>query len=166
MIEYVRHNYNKIKNFVYAVGYFGEVIMFILAVVLLFKNYTDLIFYIIGLGFSDTLNKYLKKIIKQSRPENVIKYLDSEKIDKTKVVYGMPSGHSQNVFYSIFYLYMCCVRDQNLILLLFAFMGMITIYQRYTFYNHTILQLVVGAILGISIAYSVLYIKNIVLNVM
>ena len=65
--------------------------------------------------------------------------------------YGMPSGHSQSVFYTISYMWY--VTHNVYLLLIGLFIGLITLNQRYKTKKHTIEQLIVGAFTGISIGY-------------
>lgn len=64
----------------------------------------------------------------------------------------MPSGHSQLTFFSIVYTYLVTNKFIPWTLLLLI-IGCMTMYERYIFRNHTMLQLVSGAVLGSFIAY-------------
>lgn len=85
---------------------------------------------------------------------------------KIKQVYGMPSGHSQNIFFSITYLFLTTkefIYWVQLLLVLAALM----FYERMSFHNHTFLQLFVGAITGIVFAYLVILLRDqIEINIM
>ena len=108
-----------------------------------------------------TINEYFKNYFKQARPENPRKFLESDKFSKKK--YGMPSGHSQLVFFSIMYSYLVTGSLIPWVLGLLI-IGLIVIYERYVFKNHTINQLISGAVLGSFIAYLVIHIVNIVMK--
>lgn len=151
--------FSKLNDFFLAVGFFSEIIILILVIVLLNNNYFDLFVYIIGFNLNAIINNFLKSYIHQKRPENPVKFLNSEHFDKHKIVYGMPSGHSQNVFYSIVYLYLCTTHNIPWILLS-LFIGTLMLIERWLFHNHTILQLLMGAILGSLIAFIIVYTKN------
>ena len=140
-------NYN---DFLYSIGYFSQYSSFIITCALIFNSPVYLFFYIILLVLTRIFNNLLKDYFKQDRPGNPKKYLYSDKFGKTK--YGMPSGHTQLTFFSMMYYYMVSGRFIPWTLLLLI-MGVLTIYQRYAFNNHTMYQLVLGAGIGIITAY-------------
>lgn len=146
-------------DFIYGIGYFGEYIAFIITIILIFNYKLYLIIYVIIFIFNKTINEYLKNYFKQARPNNPIKFLESDKFSKKK--YGMPSGHSQLVFFSIMYSYLVTGSFIPWVLGLLI-VGIIVIYERYVFKNHTLNQLISGALLGSVIAYLVIEIINIV----
>jgi hypothetical protein len=112
--------------------------------------------------FNKTINEYLKNYFKQSRPSNPKKYLESDKFSKKK--FGMPSGHSQLVFFSILYSYLVTHSIIPWVLGLLI-IGLIVIYERYIFKNHTINQLISGALLGSFIAYLTISMVNLVFSI-
>jgi heme O synthase-like polyprenyltransferase len=61
-------------------------------------------------------------------------------------MYGMPSGHSASIGYSIIYLLM--VNHNSIWLPMSLFIGICTFYQRWKYKRHTIEQIIVGAISG------------------
>ena len=148
-------------DFIYSVGYFGEYIAFIVTIILIFNFKSYLIIYNIMFVLNKTINEYFKNYFKQARPENPRKFLESDKFSKKK--YGMPSGHSQLVFFSIMYSYLVTGSLIPWVLGLLI-IGLIVIYERYVFKNHTINQLISGAVLGSFIAYLVIHIVNIVMK--
>lgn len=133
---------------VYAVGYFSEVIILILTISVLYTDIYATIFYIIGIIFSLFINQSLKRLIKEPRPSGPIKFLNSDKFDNKAMIYGMPSGHSQHLFFSAVYLYLSIGDFYPWYLSLYSAIGLMTMIERYYFRNHTILQLIVGAIMG------------------
>jgi membrane-associated phospholipid phosphatase len=148
----------KINNFLYALGYFSEFIMIIFVCWIIYNNSINLLFYIIGINISWILNKLLKPLIKDKRPNDPIKFLNSEHFVKTSNAYGMPSGHSQNVFFSVTYLYL--TTKQLYWTFIGLIIGILTIFERWYFHNHTIRQLIVGAILGCILAYLMVLVKD------
>ena len=64
----------------------------------------------------------------------------------------MPSGHAQLTFFSICYAYLVTNTFIPWILFLLI-VGVIVIYERFLFKNHTLYQLISGAVIGIFIAY-------------
>ena len=153
--------FSKIQDFVYSLGYFGENIMILITCALIYNNPFYLFFYFFFLIINRILNQKLKNIIKEDRPNNPLKFLDKDTFN-TKI-YGNPSGHTQSAFFSFLYSYLVVGKLTNL--LLFSFLiCIITIYQRYTFNNHTLSQLIMGIIVGLIVAYLsysiTTYIKN------
>ena len=142
--------FSNYEDFFYSIGYFGEYITFIIACALLFNKYVYFVFYVVLFILNRVLNQFLKKLFKQPRPSNGKKFLDSDVFSKKK--FGMPSGHSQLVFYTIAYSYLV---NRQLIpwTLLLLVIGLIVIYERYLFKNHTMMQLISGAGVGILTAY-------------
>jgi len=151
----------KVASFTYAIGFFSELIMIgLVFFLLLMKNQTlDLFIFLIGFTINALLNRWLRSIIKQPRPEHPIKFLESEHFIKSRYSYGMPSGHSQNVFYSIVFLYLCSSQNTSW-LLIGIFIGFLMLIERLLFNNHTIVQLLVGAIVGSTFAYLIVFIKK------
>jgi len=159
VFDLYKNIFKKFYEFVFAVGFFSEIIMFFMVVVLLFKSKIDLFVFIIGFNLSAFFNGFLKNLFKEPRPNHPLKFLDSEKFKSNKIVYGMPSGHSQNVFFSVVYLYLC---THHLLPwpLIGIFIGILMFVERWVFHNHTELQLIVGALVGSLFAYIVVFIKN------
>jgi membrane-associated phospholipid phosphatase len=96
------------------------------------------------------LNQYLKNVFRQERPNNPIKFLNSDEFSKKK--YGMPSGHTQNSFLCIVFSYLV---TNNIFYwkLMLLFIGIIVIIERYQYKNHTLQQLFSGAIVGSIVGY-------------
>jgi membrane-associated phospholipid phosphatase len=167
--------YNQSVNLLYGVGFFGEMIQFILVASFLFfspavaKESTAL-FAVFAVGFmlSSWLNKVLKLWLKQPRPSGQLTFLASEHfMYRGPEKYGMPSGHAQGVFYCVAFLFFTGVRFALLkngsssgicglnfrtVFTLSLAMALITLYQRWHFRNHTTGQLLVGAAVGCSVA--------------
>jgi membrane-associated phospholipid phosphatase len=164
MFEFIIKLFDKISNFLFALGYFSEIILLIMiSIILYYESPFDTIIYIIGFLSCGFLNGFLKKWIKDPRPKNSEKFLASEQFNKSNTVYGLPSGHSQNVFYAITYLYLV---TQTFIPwdALFLSISALMVYERLKFHNHTILQLIAGAAVGIIFAYGVYNIRNYIIQ--
>ena len=157
--ELVTKEFRKITDFIFALGYFSEIIMIILVIYLIHSNVFYTIYYLFFILLNGYLNTIFKSIIKEDRPDNSKKFLFSEHFSRIKNVYGMPSGHSQNVFFSITYLYFTTKEFFYWIQLLLV-LAALMFYERLSFHNHTFLQLLVGAIIGIILAYLVIILRN------
>ena len=129
------------------IGFNGPFISFFINVFGLWKQQSYLWFYFIFIFMNEYLNQILKLIIREDRPK------DYKKITDTNInayngahVYGMPSGHSQSVFFSAVYLWL--VIESFPILIIQLFICSLTVYQRWKYKKHSISQLAVGAIVG------------------
>lgn len=151
--------FGKIRDFLYGIGYFSEIIMmFIVSIALLIRP-IDWFIYIVCILLNGIFNGYLKNTIKNNRPYNSMKFLNTEHFDRGVKVYGMPSGHSQNVFFSIVYLYLT-TKQFNPWIFLSCFVALLMFIERALFHNHTLLQLLAGAALGSVIAYGVVIMRD------
>lgn len=160
MTTFISGVFSNYIDFFNSLGYFGDYITFIITCALIFDRHIYFIFYIICFILERILNKYIKNRIKENRPSNPKKFLESDTFSKTK--YGMPSGHTQLTFFSIIYAYLVTknIMPWGILLLL---IGLFVIYQRYIYRNHTMLQLIAGALLGSFIAYFSYCIINIII---
>lgn len=102
------------------------------------KDY-QVIILISGILFSQILAKILKKIIKQRRPI------------KSKT-YGMPSSRSTIISFIVFYL-IFINKFKLSTKFIIIIIGLISLSMKYIIKEHSIYQLIVGGILGTTIAY-------------
>jgi membrane-associated phospholipid phosphatase len=158
MEKIINKEMNTLIQFVFAIGYFSEFIMLCIVGYTLYPQYLEIAFFFVFLLVSGYINTLLKLWIKQPRPEGYKKFLYSEHHRKS-VVYGMPSGHSQNVFYALTYLYLT-VKDWAHWIPTGLTIAALMVYERYTFHNHTLLQLLAGAVTGIALGYLVVAIRD------
>ena len=149
-----------IMQFLYAIGYFGEEITVVYAIVALFflsKSY--LFIYLLAYAIFKITIEQLKEITHDPRPNAPVKFLNTNRFDSGRPgelvgrSFGMPSGHASGVAFSLTFVYLMTYKYlwQSILLL-----G-ITINERYTFRNHTLYQLIVGAILGVTVASATVY---------
>lgn len=144
------------------IGIYAPIIFFVISVYLLSTKSTYLLFYIIGVCLNNFLNILLKFIIKQPRPKQDNKSLEilihkdpatDKQVRQYWDIYGMPSGHAQNFGYSLLYIFL--VFKDPIITILYLVIGGISLWQRYIYKNHTILQLLVGFLIGCIFGYLV-----------
>lgn len=149
-----------IEKIIDIIGYFGPQILILLTIFLLFNKYTLLQIYLIGFVINSFLNFVLKGIIKQPRPsedKHVFNVWLNNGMKGDRLWFdrfGMPSGHAQSVFYSTFFI-IFALQNTN-INILYLIISLNTLYQRVKYKNHTVLQIIVGAIVG-TIIGSLLY---------
>ena len=144
----------------YYVGFNGPYILAFLNILVMIKSWQYLIPYIISLYLNKIINHYLKTTIKEPRPDE--KYTVRTSFDRGhpdgSKSYGMPSGHSQLIFFTIFYTWF--VSKKKDILIMELFFSLITIYQRWKFKRHSIPQLFAGFVVGGLLAFFVYFITK------
>jgi membrane-associated phospholipid phosphatase len=136
------------------IGYYGPQILFGSSIFLLYKKSNYLFVYIIGFILDTILNFLIKGIVKQPRPKgdyNIFKPLEQQSPRILSDMYGMPSGHSQHVFYSTVFIHFV-LKNTN-ITLLYILISLLTLYQRVKYKNHYIIQVIVGGLIGACLAY-------------
>ena len=133
------------------IGHYGPVILFITTFFAIFEQKSYLYAFVLFSFLNIYFNKFLKIIIRQSRPPDQIQFIDYFTALDGEEQFGMPSGHAQTIAFQVIYLYL--VKSSNFLLLFSLFIYSITMYQRWKFKKHTIEQLCVGSIIGAAIAY-------------
>jgi len=136
------------------IGFYGPIILFFIVIYYLWKRNTYLIVYILSFGINMYINKFLKIIFRQARPENPIPFSKLEKY-KNEEQFGMPSGHAQSVFFSLVYLYQ--LNHSFTILISNLFIAVLTLYQRAKYRRHTLEQLAWGSIVGTLFAWTTVF---------
>jgi len=148
-------------------GRYGPLILFFLSMFILWNNNNLFFYYIIGIFVNTILNLILKGIIKQPRPlEDVNKFNLALTRGKRFLfndgipfnIFGMPSGHAQNVLFSTIFIFLS-TKQYNLLYVYLLF-SLLIILQRVVFNYHTILQVIIGAIVGSLFAYFVYYLAR------
>lgn len=132
------------------IGKYGPLVLILLTVVLLFNKKVFLMYYLIGLFVNTVINIILKGLIRDPRPSGDT--VTRTPFDK----YGMPSGHSQSVGFSLCYIWFTLYSP--VVFVLYAIISVLTMYQRYKYNCHTIPQIIIGYITGIVIGVLFIYI--------
>ena len=137
------------------VGYFGPQILLFSSIILLFKKWNTLCFYLIGYGSDIAINFMLKGIIQEPRPildKDIfnIELLNGKRIGYDR--YGCPSGHASSVVYSVFFSYFALQNPK--ILAFYLAISITTMYQRLKYNNHYLHQVIIGAIAGFLCAFA------------
>ena len=140
-------------NIFEGVGDNGPYIMILASFGLLFSKPRMFFYFIVGIFLSFIVNNILKGVIKQPIPEfntksvsialqtNAMRYILGYDI------YGMPSGHAQTSFFITTFIYL--VTRQVLITFFMILLSIMVMFQRVMYNEHTISQVLVGAIIGI-----------------
>ena len=136
------------------IGFFAPSILFILSILLLRHMSNYLKFYIAGTILNNILNIILKLFIKEPRPSKDKKFIEIGVTNDILISldkFGMPSGHAQCCGFSLAFITL--VFNNPIITTLYLIITLATLMQRYLYNNHTVLQLIVGFIIGIFFGY-------------
>lgn len=147
---------NIVENLENFLGGNGPTILFFYTTYIFFNKKIALSYFIIGFIINIFTNFILKGIFKQPRPgindKQFKLYLENKKrfIYKNGIpydIYGMPSGHSQLVFFCVTFLFL---NSNNIyVLFLYLTLALITLYQRVNRGHHTVSQVICGSIVGV-----------------
>jgi len=135
-------------------GFYGPLILFAMVCVILFNQPKYLVVYLLFAYISNKLNHIIKHWVKQPRPSTPRSIVG----EKYGHGFGMPSNHTQSVFFALTFVYL--VKRCMYILLFGLFIAALTVTQRFKYKAHTITQLCVGAGLGVGLAGSVYYVMQ------
>jgi membrane-associated phospholipid phosphatase len=143
------------------IGFYAPFILFILSIFLLRHLTTYLYFFGAGFILNTILNIILKLIIKEPRP---LKDKKAIEIGVTNGVhigfdkFGMPSGHAQNCAFCLTFITM--VLNNPFITCMYLLITGITLFERFKYNHHSILQLIIGTLIGIVFGYISYIIAN------
>jgi membrane-associated phospholipid phosphatase len=150
---------NEIYKIMDSIGYYGPIILCIGHVYVLRFRFLYLFSYLAFFCMNVYLNTLLKRIIREPRPENQKSYNLMDELTTKKSTngqnYGMPSGHTQSLFYSISYAYLV-TKSINMLLISLC-LAAITIFQRLKYKKHTVSQLMMGVFFGTLFGTSAFY---------
>jgi membrane-associated phospholipid phosphatase len=154
---------DNLLQFFSRVGENGPFFLYIVSLYLLWNKHTLYTYYNIGFASNIIINLILKGIFKQPRPSINKKYFELEQrfILKDGMYYdifGMPSGHTQSIFYSTSFIFFSL--NYTPYLLFFIFISLITMSQRIIFNHHTFLQTIIGGIVGFIVANFFFYLSQ------
>ena len=153
-----------LDTFLDNMGKFGPVILFIISIFLLRKKPNFLAYYVFGLFLNGLLILVLKGIFKQPRPSEDLQLFNLAVKESKRFnfdngypydIFGMPSGHSSYVLFSTIFIYLV-FKNPN-ILLIYLLLSINTLRQRVISNNHTIIQVIAGAFVGILFSYFIFY---------
>ncbi len=134
-------------NIHFYIGFLGPILLFLITAYLVWDTY--LYAYVFFFIMNSVLNQVLKQLFHQPRPSH-----SKSIIHETTDQYGMPSGHAQSVFFSTSFLYF--TRGPFPFVFLELCISMLTLYQRWSYRQHTINQLLVGSLVGIMFSFCVM----------
>jgi len=138
------------------IGYYAPFILFGMSALLLRNMSTYLQLFVSGFILNNLINIGLKLFIKEPRPTKDQKAIEIGVTNGARIgfdKFGMPSAHAQNCAYCLSYIFFTLYNQ-------FVSMGFIVLtilcsVQRYSNNNHTILQIIIGLIVGVTVGYCV-----------
>jgi membrane-associated phospholipid phosphatase len=143
------------------IGFYGRLILIFISIFILQNKIIYLHVFIVGLILNNILNVILKYSIKDPRPSKDSRIIEIAVANGKRFgpdEYGMPSGHIQNCGYCLSFITLVC--KNAFITGLYLVITFLAMYQRYKYFNHTILQIIVGFIIGLSFGYLVYFVGN------
>jgi membrane-associated phospholipid phosphatase len=136
------------------IGLYAPVLLFFLSLFLLRNMSTYLRVFVSGFILNNILNIILKLFIKEPRPNNEQKAIEIGVVNGARIgfdKFGMPSSHAQNCGYCLSFITLTL--NDHFITTLYALISTISLFQRYLYKNHTMLQLAVGLTIGTCFGY-------------
>lgn len=135
-------------------------LLFGLALMVIGKRNVFFYYYVGGFLLNYLLNLGLKTVIKQPRPDSDVSWLRTMETHGHYVdpqLYGMPSGHAQESFFSLLFVYgltqnQTHEREQKYIWI-FLLLCFLVMCHRVLKRRHTVFQVLVGAVLGSVVGY-------------
>jgi membrane-associated phospholipid phosphatase len=143
------------------IGLFAPIILLFVSLFLLRNKKIYLYFFFYGFILNNILNIILKVAIKEPRPTDEQKVIEIGIANGARISFdkfGMPSGHAQNCAYCLAFITM--VLYDPLITAIYIVLTFNTLFQRYLYNNHTILQLVIGSFIGLLFGFITYTITN------
>lgn len=142
MFEFL--DYNSEKPITEYIAFNGPYIVSIITAITLLYRIPYLFAFIISRFANEQINKILKLTVKEERPKDNKNY-GNEKYEGASR-YAWPSGHTQEIFFSIIFLYLAT--KSTPLLILTSFIAAMTFYQRLSSKKHTVSQLLAGSVIG------------------
>ena len=136
------------------IGYLGPFLLLATTIILLKNKGTLLSVYVVGYVLNLIVNIILKSLIKQPRPSEDLSVFNASVAHGKRISfdrYGMPSGHATSVFYSTAFVFFA-LKDPVLSII-YLIISINTGYQRIKYKNHTLMQVICGAVIGTIAAY-------------
>ena len=142
------------------IGGYGPIILIFLSWFLLWNNSILFFYYTIGIFIDNIFNLFLKGIFKQPRPSEELKKFNLALTHGKRFIFkdgiphdmfGMPSGHTQCALFSTIFIFLS-LHKINL-LYFYLIISFITIFQRIYFKYHSILQVIIGGLVGIGTGF-------------
>lgn len=147
------------------IGIYAPIMMMLVSGYNIYNKNVFFTYFYHGVIFTTILNILLKMLFKEPRPNSNAKNIElaikyGEFVSPFDL--GMPSGHMQNCFFVLIYIFL--VTRSYPLFIFNMVLTIISMYQRYMSNNHTILQLFVGALIGLITAIIIYNFAELILN--
>ena len=145
-----------LENGIDTIGFSGPTLLLLSTIYLVSNKKTFISIYLVGFVFNIILNFFAKGLIQQPRPTENKRLFNLEILKGDRISYdryGMPSGHTQSVFYSTIFVYLV-LRNKS-VTTIYLLVSCMTLYQRIKYEDHTILQVIIGSLTGAFMGYLV-----------
>lgn len=134
------------------IGTYAPILLFFISLFVLMEKERYQIIFLIGYFTNVVINLILKLTIKDPRPSNEkliyeIAIYNGERLPLD--IYGMPSGHAQITSFCTTFI--ALVTKSYVLFLSYIIISAISILERYHHNKHTIIQLLVGLLVGTTI---------------
>jgi membrane-associated phospholipid phosphatase len=148
---------NQIKDTAYTLfswlGFYGPFLLIGFTLVILQTRQYYYYYYITGFVINMLVNNGLKLIIREPRPvvnKELFNIMKQSSRGADPMEYGMPSGHAQSVAFSSSFVFFLIQGVPHLSwwLVVFSVFSLITMAQRVIKKDHSVAQVIVGAIVG------------------
>lgn len=145
-------------KFISYIGHHGPYILFIVSLFLTLSQKALFLYILMGYFVNNSINHSFKQYFHEQRPSPLYTHItlfgEEQKMPVQELEnrkYGMPSGHSQQVWFFVTFMYLAL---KNMwVNILFFLIACITSVQRVVYKNHSTKQVIMGAIFGIVVAY-------------
>jgi len=147
------------------IGIVSPIIMIIISGYNIYNKKTFFTYFYHGVIFTNVLNALLKILFKEPRPNSNAKNIElaikyGEFVSPFDL--GMPSGHMQNCFFVLTYIFL--VTKSYPLFIFNLILTIISAYQRYMLNNHTIFQLFIGALIGSITGLTIFHFSELIVN--
>jgi membrane-associated phospholipid phosphatase len=143
------------KKIIDYIGVYAPIVLFIITIFILRHMSNYLFYFVFGFILNNIINIVLKLAIKEPRPLDDNKAIEVGIHNGQRVafdVFGMPSGHAQTCGFILMFITM--VFNNPYITTLYLLITTNSLVQRYLYNNHTLLQLIIGFIIGCTFGYA------------
>jgi len=147
------------------IGSYSPIIMILVSGYKIYNKKTFFTYFYHGIIFTTILNILLKILFKEPRPNSNAKNIElalkyGEFVNPLDL--GMPSGHMQNCFFILSYIFL--VTRSYYLFIFNMILTIISMYQRFESNSHTLFQLFVGSLIGLTTGIFIYYFAEFMIN--
>jgi len=143
------------------IGYYGPIINFGLVIGNLYRRIPYLFAFVVGSIANYFLNIWIKLTVKEPRPYGQIPFIDHDSLTDAHL-YGFPSGHAQIAVFSWIFISLVS-NHQPFLIIITGIISAMTIYQRWKYRRHSVMQLFAGTVIGGTFAWFIVKLTQYIL---